>query len=559
MLTVAFSSYLILPYGNTNATPMNSSVKKWVKWMRIIQLVLRCLEILGACGQLVMMILIRKVDITSGWIMRIVVSELYNEYGFAAKCIQPGIAILHTGYAIWHLARKSSGRTPASSASYMLFASFFDVTIAPFYAFSAFVAKQRSSAWTTMLSDQTLMPTFCIVVFYLAVISGGLHLISLGISLYLAVTFRNITMLPPDMNPLEDHLTSRPHKRNKSSVSTYAGSEKRSSMTSVDKRRSAAAYEDLGRPPTISFLHTRNHSTDSIGTYQSTAPGSRGSQVDLPPRQYQIEGNGSSRSLLVDLKKPTNGSMNPPYSDVPRSDTSSQRTSRPAPNFSLPALSNRGSYSDISSPETSPRRLYHEPMNKMPIKEAWYSSDIPRRTPSPKKSYQAIQQNPSTDDLSHPNPLHEHPPGSQFPRATQVQHQPRYESPLQEISNNRSPSSSDIASVSNYSQDGIDDVLSTISTRRADSNKSSRSAQKKYYGELKPGGAQTPILVGAKGNAGGRQVSSSVDISSHIYSTEKGSFRRDVSGKVAEEGRAEPEGPLNPWGTRLRKVSGILM
>ncbi|RDW92026.1 hypothetical protein BP5796_01420 [Coleophoma crateriformis] len=537
-------SYLILPYGNTNATPMNPSVKTWVKWLRIIQLILRCLEILGACGQLVMMILIRKIDVTTGWILRIV----------------PGVAILHTCYAIWHLGRKASGRTPASSASYMLFASFFDVTIAPFYAFSAFVAKQRSAAWTTLLTDQTLMPTFRIVVFFLPVVSGGLHLISLGISLYLAVTFRNITMLPPDMNPLEDHLTSRPHKRNKSSVSTYANTENRSSIIIEDKRRSATAYEDLGRPPTIPFLHTRSLSTDSVGSCQSTPPGSRGSQVDLQPRQYQAGGSKSARSsMVVDPKKPNNEATYPLYSEAPVSDTASQRTTRPAPNFSLPALSNRGSYSDISSPETSPRRLYHEPLSKMPTKEAWYTSDIPRRTPSPKKSYQAIRQDPSTDDLSHPNPLHENPPGSRLPRTMQIKYQAHQESPLQEISNNRSPSSSDIASISNYSQDGIDDARSTASTRRQGSNKSDRSVQKKYYGELKHTSAQTPILVGAKRNNGGRQVSSSVDISSNIYSNEKGSFRRDVSGKIAEEGRAESMGPLNPWGTRLRKVSGVLM
>jgi hypothetical protein len=68
------SSYLILPYGNINAKPMSPSVKKWIKWMRIVQLVLRCFEIIAACGLLVMMILIRNVDEITGWIMRIVVS-----------------------------------------------------------------------------------------------------------------------------------------------------------------------------------------------------------------------------------------------------------------------------------------------------------------------------------------------------------------------------------------------------------------------------------------------------------------------------------------------------
>ena len=73
MLIEAHSSYLILPYGNINAKPMNPSIKKWIKWMRIIQLVLRCLELPCAIGLLVLMILIKGVDVAAGWIMRIVV------------------------------------------------------------------------------------------------------------------------------------------------------------------------------------------------------------------------------------------------------------------------------------------------------------------------------------------------------------------------------------------------------------------------------------------------------------------------------------------------------
>ena len=49
-----------------------------------------------------------------------------------------------------------------------------------------------------------------------------------------------------------------------------------------------------------------------------------------------------------------------------------------------------------------------------------------------------------------------------------------------------------------------------------------------------------------------RQVSSGTDF------VNKGSFklmgRRDVSGKIAEEGRG---GAGNGWGTRFRKISGL--
>jgi len=75
---MARSSYLIVPYGNTDAKPMNPSVKKWIKWMRIAQLVLRCTELLCASGLLVMVILIRGVDVSTGWIMRVAVSTSQN-------------------------------------------------------------------------------------------------------------------------------------------------------------------------------------------------------------------------------------------------------------------------------------------------------------------------------------------------------------------------------------------------------------------------------------------------------------------------------------------------
>ena len=71
----------------------------------------------------------------------------------------------------------------------------------------------------------------------------------------------------------------------------------------------------------------------------------------------------------------------------------------------------------------------------------------------------------------------------------------------------------------------------------------------KYYGELKP--ATPPIMIGDKND---RQVSSGND-----FGVRSNGFkvldRRDVSGKVAEEGRGGGVG--NTWGTRFRKISGI--
>lgn len=451
-------------------------------------MVLRCFEILSSTGLLVLMILIRGVDPATGWIMRIV----------------PGIAILHTVYGIYHLGRKPSGRTPASSASYMLFAAFFDISIVPFYIFSALVAKTREAGWKTVLPNQDLMPIFSTVVFYLAAVGGGLYLISLGISIYLAVTFRKITKLPPDMNPLESNLTSR-HKRNKSSMSVATTmSEKRISDPLESKRSSGAAYEDLSRPPTIPFFHTRSDSTESFNTYKSAAQSNRDSRLDLPSRQYQMGVNHSARSSVVDLKRNSYNAGPTPnrssYASVPLNDEASQ------------------------SPSPRSSRV----MGNVP--EAWYTANsLPAsrsRSASPKKGYHPLhQRQESVDDVPYglPNPLEANPP---TPRYTRF---PGRDSPLSEISGNRK-FSGDIADVSRVRE--AEPVVQELRAKR--------------YGELKPG--KPPIMIGG----GGRQVSSGTDFPS------QGGFRmnkRDVSGKVAEEGRGGDGG--NGWGTRFRKISGL--
>lgn len=277
-------------------------------------------------------------------------------------------------------------------------------------------------------------------------------------------------------------------------------SEKRISAPLETKRSSGAAYEDLSRPPTIPFFHTRTGSTDSFSTYKSTPPPSRDARLDLPSRQYQIgSANNSPRSSVVDLKRATyyDAPSSPPkralYTEIPLSDTSSDRSSRQ--------------------------------IGKMP--EAWYTADsLPAsrtRTASPKKGYQPLhQRHDSSDDISgHPKPLEANPP---TPRHGYI---PRYDSPLSEISSNKR-NSGDITDVSRLRE--AEPVIQDLKAKR--------------YGELKPG--KPPIMVG-----GNRQVSSGTDFPS------KGGFRmnkRDVSGKIAEEGRG---GETGGWGTRFRKISGL--
>lgn len=388
----------------------------------------------------------------------------------------------------------------------MFFASFFDLSIVPFYAFSAYVSKTQGSTWTIILANQKFEPIFNTVVFYLAAVGGGLFLVSFCVSMYLAVTFRTITNLPPDMNPLEDHLTSR-HKRNKSSISTMttmSEADKRLSAPLESTRSSATVYEDF-HPPTIPFHQTRAGSIDSFSTYKTTPPPSRDSRLDLPSRQYQIQVNNSARSSMVDLKRGSYGSSSPPkrssYMEIPLSDTGSEHSTRP-----------------------------HKIGN---IEEAWFtaksvnSKHQQSRSTSPEKgTYQSIGQPYDSDDitLTHPNPLEANPP---TPRHSVLLTQ---NSPLSEISNNRITGS------------GSGDIADTS---RIHEVPSIRDFKAKGYGELRAG--TPPVLVGAS-----RQVSSGTDFQNKkaFWSAKN----RDVSGKIAEEGRGGEKGG---WGTRFRKVSGL--
>lgn len=144
----------------------------------------------------------------------------------------------------------------------------------------------------------------------------------------------------------------------------------------------------------------------------------------------------------------------------------------------------------------------------------------------------------------HPNPLEANPP---TPR-----HAPfpgRVDSPLSELSNNNSYGRDVVRESRNNNRKSYNRTPAPsgdITDMTRDEPQSQTDVFKaKFYGELKPG---TPPLI--VGTANGRQVSSGNDYAG------KGTFRvRDVSGKVAEEGRGGDAG--RGWGTRFRKVSGL--
>jgi hypothetical protein len=449
-------------------------------------------------------------------------------------------------YAIYHLSRDAAGRTPTSSAAYQVFSAMADLVTMGFYAFSALTTHNESGSWSNRLSGaQDLTDVFSLAVYYSMVGAGGLHLLSLCFSFWLAWAFRRISLMPPDMNPLEDNLTARPrHKRNKSSMTTLSSteSEKRLSTPLGSRPGSGTTYDSSSRP-TVPFMHTREGSSVSVGT--------RDSRINLPSRQYQIIPGNSPRNSVASVE--------------------TKRLSRP-----LSAL--RGSYAEVPLEDPS------APGNKSPVRgsagngrvgkftETWVPTDslvsrtnqrnrnvaVASREGNQTNSYAALPQRYGLDDASdseyddenvvvfgddneadlaeahHPSPLRSNPlPGSRtITNRTQTPFSPTSvpsaeEDTLSEMSPNRRRVSE--------SKDIADEMTTTTPSkgrklRRNPSIQPETAFYSKPYGELKS--ATPPTIIG-----GDRKVSSGNDYDSHKYLSTPYE-RRNVSGKVAEEGRA---------------------
>ncbi|KAL4893142.1 hypothetical protein BDV59DRAFT_202119 [Aspergillus ambiguus] len=236
-------SYSNIPDGKSRWTPMSPRTKAKVFYGRKVQLVLRILSLLGALGALFCAIVVKNVPAVMVWIIR----------------VAPAVAILHSVYGIYHLCRSPVTRPPGSQASYMLFASVLDLGLIPFYVFSAYLGymeyAKNAYNWSTLLGSQEgLVTKITESLFLLSIVNGGLHAICLAISIFLGLIFREISKLPPDLNPLEDNLTARPHKRTKSEIN-----EKHMSQSTMD----SAMSEDplMGPPRKMAFMHTRGQSS----------------------------------------------------------------------------------------------------------------------------------------------------------------------------------------------------------------------------------------------------------------------------------------------------------
>lgn len=203
--------------------------------------------------------------------------------------------MIFTLYAIYHLCRPATARTPGSTASYHTFATIIDLALLPFYVYMSIYAQRNyveplndQSRWTSLFhnSNATANLTFATWVGGAAV--AGLHLLSAILDVWLVILFKKIAGLPPDVNPLEDNLTSRVSRTNKhkykTSEVTLSGdswSEKKSgfySGSTIDSSHQIPYPSTKGRDVDeagfrkIPFNHSRVESNDAFSPHNpSTA------------------------------------------------------------------------------------------------------------------------------------------------------------------------------------------------------------------------------------------------------------------------------------------------
>ena len=222
----------------------------------------------------------------------------------------------------------------------MLFAAMIDAGLIPFLVFTALISHTQSiepvnapGHWSTLFASDQATTSIVFAAFITSVVTGTFHLVSLAISIYLGVIFRKISRLPPDMNSLEDNLTSR-HKRNKSSLL-----DKRMSQTSTitDKHRDSKVEDPLMASPTIPFMHTRNESYTHITKVSHPNASARASRTNLSTPFYDQP--PAHRSPNTEIKGP--------FYDLPLSQRSS-RTKIQSQNTDQPPSPSNDSHSNTT-------------------------------------------------------------------------------------------------------------------------------------------------------------------------------------------------------------------
>lgn len=185
----------------------------------------------------------------------------------------------------------------------------FYVFIAIFANNNYWMPTKDEQRWTSFFTADGATDTLLAVTWVGAIVVAGLHAASTFFDLWLVILFRKIAKLPPDQNPLEDNLTSRKASKHKykNSEATLTGSfdEKNtkflsgSTLNVDDQSRLSTAIKEAPESRQVPFKHSRTgselgyspHNPDSVrwsqqqvegGLYQQS-PSARGSMASVRP------------------------------------------------------------------------------------------------------------------------------------------------------------------------------------------------------------------------------------------------------------------------------------
>ena len=384
----------------------------------------------------------------------------------------------------------------------MLFASAADVSLVTFYAFTGLLSntqhlKGAQMDWTLVFDDPNLLGRIVWWMVILSFTNAALHVVSLLLSIGLAVVFRKISQLPPDMNPLEANLTCR-HKKRDSYVDV---SEK---VITHSRNESALSSTRASQAPlippmrSVPFMHTRTDSTESLAGLGATPPSNRNSRALLPS---QVSAHSPERSSAGSLTRSA-GARSPPKRSSQHGHKAGGSPSKSSVRSSL-LQDNWFTYDEVP---TSCAASVVSSLNSTDLRHAAGPADA---------SYEPVDQHLYDDEIKvdREKPLPPHPLELNPPTPPPFQHLKR-ENPGPLPGPNHQP--------------GL----------RLGSLNRGGSLKVKLYGELKC--ATPPIMVGTCVDLpmeahSQRAVSrSGADVADDRI---RGSRGRDVSGKIVEEGR----------------------
>lgn len=267
----------------------------------------------------------------------------------------------HSAYAIYYLSCKKTARAKAFSAYCYFFACLDAITI-PLYIYSMLFYAARPIDSRTVVSDNlNINFMLCYEIgMYCADSLSVLYLFSIAVSLYMGRVYRKIAAMPPDMNPLEDNLTSQ-HKRNKSSIMNTDPIPKNQGLIMFEPKKGLRLKsQPVSRQSAGSFVAAKFETSHPIlDSFSSLGKSCEHQLAENSP--YQMSYSEMKRSVGIA----------PNIKNMLENMDQSQHESNSNPWYSKDSLSRRHKYKRSVSPKKYPDQyamLVHknEPTNDYP-------------------------------------------------------------------------------------------------------------------------------------------------------------------------------------------------